>query len=807
MSEGKRASKRKSVSGRKILLPIAGMLAAAVIILGTIASAVINEDEEAYADINWDEIENSTLIIGTHLIHISALDDSLYDIAIESSKTYGQYEMYYKSELADGKWFKISEASNISDIMEEGKAAELPSNKEMKVRYHTKSDGITYDLMTGEAVCIFDIIDPYRLDTLPELDAIATYHQSLQENKNKSDTDTRNMELIEAAISRDLKKELNQEDTDKSIAAFQEYYKEASDLNKDTKNTALDVMEGLDSERRLQVYQKLYDEILPELLSNVQTDSGDTNGFFVDYGLVSAIGTAMEEVEKKLIKCESEALNEGTTTIDKVKNDMVKQVAELAAESDWTDVSGDMDGFMENIQDLTNIQNGTTNNPERESELIKEILIPEALKRLTEDGSSDGDKAVSADIGELEYLTRTAVSGMSKSEGADFIDDLTKQLDALGEEEDNKSVQEAIETLKGSLFDVKKELSSGTSKLSELLTKKEELKTKRQASLDVNDLTQADITGFEIDEINEEIEKEEQRLTEIINSKTAGDADKADARAALESGTVTDFVISTKESIQKAIDDGLYSDGMTGLESMEAFMEINTSLTLSCMEDIYDNVLTKLYLEGDNDSSLKEMKEALENIISDNYETIEDNLSEKTAVSVLEGIMGAGFEDCNDKQKVCITAALYRYGNEAHNNGAVTMAASLVSRLYSEGNPYVYLKLKNESDRFVPLRTFSDCSEYRYVFYNGSKSVTLTKGTEYYTYTVFKSEVGLNKGTEEMDTYARYQSDIYLKDTYMKEKFNVSAIYIDTTEYGVLITQDMEEEVSRLMEGLYKTTN
>lgn len=802
MSEGKKASKRKSVSGRKILLPIAGMLAAAVIILGTIASAVINEDEEVYADINWDEIENSTLIIGAHLIHISALDDSLYDIAIESSKTNGQYEMYYKSELADGKWFKISEASNISDIMEEGKATELPSNKEMKVRYHTKSDGITYDLMTKDEVCIFDIINPYRIDTLPELDAIAIYHQSLQENKNKSDTDTRNMKLIEAAISRDLKKELNQEDTDKSIAAFQEYYKEASVLNKDTKDTALDVMEGLDSERRLQVYQKLYDEILPELLSNVQTDSDDTNGFFVDYGLVSAIGTAMEEVEKKLIKCESKALNDGATTIDKVKNNMVKRVAELAAESDWADASGDMDGFMENIQDLTNIQNGTMNNPEREAELIKEILMPEALKRLTEDGSSD----VSADIGELEYLARTAVSGMSKSEGTGFIDDLAKQLDALGEE-DNKSVQEAIESLKGSLFDIKKELSSGASKLSELLTKKEELKTKRQASLDVNDLTQADITGLEIDEINEEIEKEEQRLTDIINSKTAGDADKADARAALESGTVTDSIISTKESIQEAIDDGLYSDGMTGLESMEAFMEINTSLTLSCMEDIYDNVLTKLYLEGDNNSSLKEMKEALENIISDNYETIEDNLSEKTAVSVLEGIMGAGFEDCDDKQKACITAALYRYGNEAHNNGAVTMAASFVSRLYSEGNPYVYLKLKNEADRFVPLRTFSDCSEYRYVFYNGSKSVTLTKGTQYYTYTVFKSEVGLNKGTEEMDTYARYQSDIYLKDTYMKEKFNVSAIYIDTTEYGVLITQDMEEEVSRLMEGLYKTTN
>ena len=200
----KKASIKKQISGRKIMAPIACILMAAVIILGTVASAVINKDEEAYADISWEEIENSTLIIGTHLIHISALNDSLYDIAMESAQTYSQNKMYYKSELADGKWFEISDASNISDIMEEGKAMEMPLNKELNVRYHTKSDGITYDLMTGETVCIFDIINPYSLDTLPELDAIAVYHKSLNENKKKTNTDKRNIELIEAAVSREI---------------------------------------------------------------------------------------------------------------------------------------------------------------------------------------------------------------------------------------------------------------------------------------------------------------------------------------------------------------------------------------------------------------------------------------------------------------------------------------------------------------------------------------------------------------------------------------------------------------------------
>ena len=158
-------------------------------------------------------------------------------------------------------------------------------------------------------------------------------------------------------------------------------------------------------------------------------------------------------------------------------------------------------------------------------------------------------------------------------------------------------------------------------------------------------------------------------------------------------------------------------------------------------------------------------------------------------------------------EKACICAALYRYGRETRNDEVRTRASRLVSVLYSEGNPYVYLKLKNETDIFIPLKTFSGCSDYRYVFYNESKSVTLARGAKYYTYTVFKNQVSFNQGIEEMDTYARYQSDIYLKEAYMKEKFNVSALYIDAADYGILITKDMEEEISRLLEALYKAIN
>lgn len=776
----------------KILWLSIGVLA--VIICSTIAFAIFNEEDTTH--VNDDDIENSTLIIGTHLIHISALNDSLYDIAQESAQSSGQNEMYYKSELADGKWFEISAATGLSDIMDEGSAVDKSVIEALNLRYYTKSDGITYDLMDGNAVCIFDIINPYDILELTELDAIATYYELLEEKETQTDTDTRNMELIESALSAELGEQLKNEDIDKKLEAFQKYYEKAAALGKSTADTSLTIMDGLDSARRLEVYSNLYDETLQSLIEDIQTDKEGTDGFYVDYDLIAAIGTAMEEVNNKLIECEAGAVEEGTTAVSKIKYQMIEQVSELIETNDDEAI----DSLMENIEDIINIESGIAKNPEREAELIKEVIISEALDKLINEDSDGG-------VWEIEYLAKTALSGMSAEEGTEFIDEIIEKLDELADGGTGEEVKDELEALKDSFLDMKNKLSSDTSYLAELIDKKEELKTNRQSSLDENNLSEADKIQLEIEAIDEEIEKEEQRLTEIINSETAGSEEKAGAMAALQSETAAASIIETKESIQEYLDDGMYDDTMLGIEAMEAFLEMNVPLTLSCMQEIYDDVLTKMYLEGNDDSGLKEIKEALENIIADNYQAIADGLSEETALEILENVIGAAYKDCTEWQKICMVAALYKYGSETNNSDVKTTASNLTTALYSEGNKYIYLKLNNEVRPFVSLKAFSDCSEYRYVFYSQSKSVTLTKGAKYYTYTVFKNQVISMEGIAEMDTYARYQSDIYLSDTYMEEVFMVSCIYVDNTDYAILITQDMEEELSILLDALYSRTN
>ena len=91
------------------------VLLVAALVLGTLQVSGFWDESKAVR-IKAGEIENSTLAIGTHLIHLSALTDSLYEIANTSAEESGQGQIYYKSELGEGAWFDITSATSLLDI-------------------------------------------------------------------------------------------------------------------------------------------------------------------------------------------------------------------------------------------------------------------------------------------------------------------------------------------------------------------------------------------------------------------------------------------------------------------------------------------------------------------------------------------------------------------------------------------------------------------------------------------------------------------------------------------------------------------
>ena len=159
---------------KKGILKLTACAIAVVLVAGLFlrnAFAVLNEKNAMkYRDYAATHtVEDSVLFIGTYLININAMTDELYEKAVQSGSEANQTEMYYKSELAGGAWFNISDAEGLNDIMDSGVAVSEDEVGELYVQYYVDRAGNVTDVMTGSAVSAFDLPNPYDLKKLPEM--------------------------------------------------------------------------------------------------------------------------------------------------------------------------------------------------------------------------------------------------------------------------------------------------------------------------------------------------------------------------------------------------------------------------------------------------------------------------------------------------------------------------------------------------------------------------------------------------------------------------------------------------------------
>lgn len=801
------------VKKKKYILLAAGTLAAGfVAIFATImAKAVFDGDTEA-VHINPDEIENSTLIIGTHLIHISVLNDEIYDVAIKTTQVSGQTELYYKSELSNGDWYMISDASELSDIISPEKKVDSSVIHDLYIRFHTRSDGITYDLLENTAVCIFNTSDPYTLLELSEMDAIKTQMDNLQQKENKSATDEKNLSnLLLLSENSDNLKERNQQ-ADETLASLNEFY--IKNVQSPEADTLMEVMKQVDSGRRADVLEELSEKLLPDLLNQVQLGSEkETDGLYVDDDLTAAIGTALEEVHNSLIEYESEALQEGEHSVSQANYNLIQELSKAAKAGNEEEVLS----LAESIGDLAHIESGITVNPDRESLLITETLLPLAdanLKTCTNE--EEFQKALS----EGEFLAKAAAAKMSFDNAEKFLEERITQTDAVLEElrtlgslnnELYQAVQGMAEDSKNTLRAAMAELSSqNTDELGELLEKKKNLQTKRLSELDNNRLTQAEALERELEALETEINALEKKLTDILNSDTAGEAEKARARAALQSGLAASQIETFKESILEALKEGQYDQISDLLEGMKVLAQSSPVQVLNALKEAYKSTAAKLYLQEDSqnkDSQNKELEKILgeiEDITADIAPLVSSEPDKDTLMENLENALDKSLTQYSDKEQAAAVIALEQYAVETGNANAKKLVMELVTDCYNADNRYVYLKLKNETESFIPLDTFAKCSQtYRYIYHDGNKTGILRKRTEFYEFTAFSATVKKQENmTEQMDTYARYQTSIYVSSEYMNQTFQVFGQSISDTEYAILLFPDMEELITGFLEAL-----
>ena len=528
---------------RRSLLKRALALTAAVVLAFSAywaASAVFSEEEAVH--ITPSEIEDSTLIVGTHLIHLSALSDSIYEIAQKSAEESGQSSMYYKSELANGAWFDITSASSLEDITTGGTPVEDSVIEALFFTHHTRSDGVTYDLRTGQAVDPRDIYDPYDLESMEELYPLKLQYDLIRESQSGSEAGQQKINRIADFFQTEVTNETTQQ-LEQQMDALQAYYNvlEENGGGQQEKAKVQEVLDALDASRRVQVFTILDTELnsyMQELStmedSVTEGEDGSTSteaASAVDTELLSAVSDSLNNVRTSQIEYEGKMLAEGTTTASRTEYQLSSRLVTDAEAGNHSACDSDVAQLIS----LDNILSDIIADQEAENAILDDLLIPSSTDVYTQalfagvnaeytaaqaqnsasvvlDGiARNNTSLLNSYRNELEFFLTARTNRMGSEEGVAYIDErlaLTEGWspsvpeDAFQSGADS-SISDHIEFL--TQLRRQLELAAGGNEADALIAEKASLQEQMMECLDGNDLAGAQALEDQIAEIDSQL--------------------------------------------------------------------------------------------------------------------------------------------------------------------------------------------------------------------------------------------------------------------------------------------------------------
>ncbi len=832
------------------------IILAAVMVASVTAGTLLAQsfwDESSAVRINAGAIESSTLIVGTHLIHLSALTDSVYEIASQSADDSGQNEIYYKSELGGNAWFNITAASSLADITTEGTPVTNSEIEALFFTHHTKSDKVTYDLRTGKPVNIFDIRDPYDLESLEELSPLKMQYDQILELTGADDFTKRidkiwKTEIEEPPLTADVEGLKKASEYDEILAALNRYL----DILRENDGGAAEidkvsgVMEAVDASRRYLVYATLYPildsyleeistgkSILPALVAGeepivVTSEPGSAE-------LISAAAESLGNVQGAMITQAGNMLSEGMTVITSAEYTFMNALIEHA----MADNHAACDTDVRNLINLDNIQNDNITDRPRELETLENVLIPDATEKYLsmlgqgEGAEYKGEKANnSAQVilnrfiseyenntntvrGELEFLIEAKTKRMDTASGMEYIADLLESVTSgyastVPTSDFSAAALSSVEAHIEFLTNLHRslELALGGNELDKLIAEKEDLQTERLQALDNNDLAKAEELAGKIEDIEEEIrEKEKEAAAEIaelrdqIASLEDGSDEKAAAMAELSNleNSLSDGSLGALVADMKAKGDA---------EGLAALLPTSPELALPALQDIYNDLL----LNGGDQNLI----DTIEQAILDNPNALRDGLGaaqirklsdmwleqkgEGDSDSPLAGVGGIGGTDAENS--IAAIVGITMYGEETGNRNAFRVSSAIAQEQKNLGNLMVYNAINDGTGEYIPLTAIQVLTGRRYVWEKNSSLGVLAKGSDYFGFTVYSEVVLRDRDGKEQETMpraAKYQSAVHIPEEYAKSAFGAEAMYIEGTDLGCVY----DEEVMGLAEELF----
>lgn len=824
---------------KKRLRIFAGVLAALLGIMGGLeysqinAYAVLDESTAVkYSTFSLtNTVENGTLFIGTYLIHMTAMTDELYEKAQESAEDSGQYNIYYKSELANGEWFDISSAEGLADITDAAEPVETAELADLWVTFYVGADGISHSAKNSEAVCIFDQPSPYDLYRLPELEALRNQYDNTYTSETEG-ADRYFYDQLRDFFELNLRNTVTDE-CDRQINLLQGVYNGLQQQEKSEQAEILYTLMGkIDAKRRAEVFYQLMEaedsrlNQLQSLLGGSAYHKEDYNDeqFVASADLSDAVGTAMESCESSYITHSGNQIANDGTVLGETEYTLCMSILEKAAGGNT-----DLEEELLKLKNLYSIKDSMIKDKDKELTLLEQELIPKAEERLKSAFSSGAGQEYNAAVSqgkskeacdkllelqkteqdkisnEYQFLLEAKTERMGSQEAVDYlfskIEEIGNCYSNISDDAYAENAQLGVDACLLELQQLAQGVIDGDSSmrstLSGLESDKENTQTLRDAALDKNDLGLAQKYDAMLDAIDVEIAAEEQRLAAQLNSSSA--VDRAKAMTQLGDKTRTANVAKIQNNAKKKLAEGDMSgiveavDALAALGEEDALKDLMSSIGTDASDDVR-NALSSALQQVQGSGNSTESGNA-----ADGFGLTGDEL-----LALLESALGDSFDNMNDKDQAAVLGALGLFGAEGSSEAA-TLAGTLAVDCMRNGNKSLFARYSGSgAEKYISAQTIGRVTDFRYIYSASRRDAVLSGSGKTYRYSVGSSEVRLTDGTiEQMSSETVLQGNVaYIPEEAGSKYFGCSVIYIEGTEYAVCVTEGMEATVEQLLEKL-----
>lgn len=844
---------------KKGLRIFAGFLAVLLGVMGWLeysridAYAVLDESTAVRYSVfsSRNTVENGTLFIGTYLIHMSAMTDELYEKAQKSAEDSGQYNVYYKSELANGDWFDISSAEGLADITEAAEPVEAAELADLWVTFYAGTDGIVRSATNSAAVCIFDQPSPYDLYRLSELEALRNQY----DNTYTSETE---------GVSRYFHDQLwyffglnfrnaVTDECDRQINLLQGVYNSLQQQEKSEQAEILYALMGkIDAKRRAEVFYQLMEaedsrlNQLQSILGGSAYNKDNYNGeqFVASADLSDAVGTAMESCESSYITHSGNQIANDGTVLGEAEYTLSMSILQKAESG-----NANLETELQKLKNLYSIKDSLIKDKDAELSLLERELIPEAEKRLQKAFSSGAGQEYKAAVAqgkskaaceklltlqkteqdkisnEYQFLIKAKTERMGSQAAADYLFDKIEEAgNYYNNIKDDAYAQNAQAGVDACLLELQQLAqsvidgdSSMRSTLSGLESDKEDIQTLRDAALDQNDLALAKKYDAMLDAIDVEIAAEEKRLSDQLASGSA--VERAKAMTQLGEKTQAANIAKIQNNAKKKLAEGDMSgiaeavDALAALGAEDALKDLASGLGT----DATDAVRNAL------NSALKQVQESGSGSAGDGSGTGSGSTGDGSGsgngnaaagfgltgdelLALLESALGNAFADMDDADQAAALGALSLFGAEGSSEAAA-LAQTLTADCMKNGNKSLFVTYSGSgAEKYISAQTIGRVTDYRYIYSASRRDAVLSSRGRTYRYSVGSSEVRLTDGTiEQMASETVLQGNVaYIPETAGSKYFGCTVIYIEGTNYAVCVTEDMDATVQQLLEDLEK---